>query len=70
MHIRISLRSASIHDNRLKKIMDVMRYFNNVHFDVQGIIPDQNRGNSLHDYMFATNSDGDDLTAIDESILL
>lgn len=62
--------SNLIHDNRLKKIMDVMRYFNNVHFDVQGIIPDQNRGNSLHDYMFATNSDGDDLTAIDESILL
>lgn len=57
------------HNERLRKILNVMHYFNNVHFDVQGLMPDQNRGNSLQDYLFTTNNDGDDLSAVDSSIL-
>ena len=57
------------HNERLKKILTVMHYFNNVHFDVQGLMPDQNRGNSLQEYLFTTNNDGDDLSAVDSSIL-
>ena len=57
------------HNERLRKILNVMHYFNNVHFDVQGLMPDQNRGNSLQDYLFTTNNDGDDLSAVNSSIL-
>lgn len=69
--ITISFDTSNlIHDERLKKIMEVMHYFNGVHLDIKGIIPNQNRGNSLEDYLFAINKDGDDLTAISESVIL
>lgn len=68
--LTLSFDSCNLqHNERLRKILNVMHYFNNVHFDVQGLMPDQNRGNSLQDYLFTTNNDGDDLSAVDSNIL-
>lgn len=48
-------------DDRVNKIMEVMRYFNNVHLDLATLNPDTHRGDMLEDYLFneqnETNSD-------------
>ena len=49
-------------DDRIEKIMEVMRYFNNVHLDVATLNPDQHRAERLEDYLFnANNPDNSDL---------
>ena len=50
-------------DERVNKIMDVMRYFNNVHLNLATLNPDQHRGESLDDYLFnETNEANNDLS--------
>lgn len=50
-------------DDRINKIMEVMRYFNNVHLDVATLNPDQHRAEHLEEYLFdANNSDNSDLS--------
>ena len=45
-------------DNRVKKIMEVMHYFNNVHVNLATLNPDTHRGEQLKDYLFNdTNMD-------------
>lgn len=44
-------------DERVNKIMDVMRYFNNVHLNLATLNPDQHRGESLDDYLFNERND-------------
>ncbi len=45
-------------DNRVKKIMEVMHYFNNVHLNLATLNPDTHRGEQLEDYLFNdTNMD-------------
>ena len=43
-------------DDRINKIMEVMRYFNNVHLDVATLNPDQHRAEHLEEYLFDTNN--------------
>lgn len=51
-------------DDRINKIMEVMRYFNNVHLDVATLNPDQHRAERLEEYLFdANNADNSDLSA-------
>lgn len=51
-------------DDRINKIMEVMRYFNNVHLDVATLNPDQHRAEHLEEYLFdANNADNSDLSA-------
>ena len=50
-------------DDRINKIMEVMRYFNNVHLDVATLNPDQHRAEHLEEYLFdANNADNSDLS--------
>lgn len=50
-------------DDRINKIMEVMRYFNNVHLDVATLNPDQHRAEHLEEYLFnANNTDNSDLS--------
>ncbi len=64
---KISLTFDTINlmmDDRINKIMEVMRYFNNVHLEVATLNPDLNRAEHLEDYLFnANNADNSDLTA-------
>ena len=49
-------------DNRINKIMEVMRYFNNVHLDVATLNPDKRRAEHLEEYLFNDNNvDNSDL---------
>lgn len=43
-------------DDRINKIMEVMRYFNNVHLDVATLNPDQHRAEHLEEYLFDVNN--------------
>ena len=53
-------------DERINKIMEVMRYFNNVHLDVASLNPDQHRAEHLEEYLFdANNVANSDLTPAD-----
>ncbi len=51
-------------DDRIGKIMEVMRFFNNVHLDLATLNPNKHRADNLNDYLFndnnADNSDLDD----------
>lgn len=50
-------------DDRINKIMEVMRYFNNVHLDVATLNPDQHRAERLEEYLFdANNTNNSDLS--------
>lgn len=50
-------------DDRVNKIMEVMRYFNNVHLDVATLNPDQHRAERLEEYLFDNNNaDNSDLS--------
>ncbi len=50
-------------DDRINKIMEVMRYFNNVHLDVATLNPDQHRAERLEEYLFdANNANNSDLS--------
>lgn len=64
---KISLTFDTINlmmDDRINKIMEVMRYFNNVHLEVATLNPDLNRAEHLEYYLFnANNADNSDLTA-------
>lgn len=42
-------------DERLNKIMEVMRYFKNVHLDIASLAPDKHRGETLDSYLFNEN---------------
>jgi len=44
-------------DERVNKIMEVMRYFNNVHLNLATLNPDQHRGEKLDDYLFNEKND-------------
>ena len=49
-------------DDRINKIMEVMRYFNNVHLDVATLNPDKHRAENLEEYLFNDNNlDNSDL---------
>jgi hypothetical protein len=49
-------------DNRINKIMEVMRFFNNVHLDVATLNPDKQRANDMEQYLFNDNNiDNSDL---------
>ncbi|MBQ8720781.1 MAG: hypothetical protein IJY67_01310 [Paludibacteraceae bacterium] len=49
-------------DERVDKIMDVMRYFNNVHLDLVSLVPNQSRAEAIDDYCFnVNNADNSDL---------
>lgn len=49
-------------DDRIEKIMEVMRYFNNVHLDVATLNPDQHRAERIEEYLFNPNNpDNSDL---------
>lgn len=43
-------------DDRINKIMEVMRYFNNVHLDVATLNPDKHRAEHLEQYLFNDNN--------------
>lgn len=43
-------------DDRINKIMEVMRYFNNVHLDVATLNPDKRRAEHLEEYLFNNNN--------------
>ena len=43
-------------DDRISKIMEVMRYFNNVHLDVTTLNPDKRRADNLEEYLFNDNN--------------
>ena len=51
-------------DDRIGKIMEVMRFFNNVHLDLATLNPNKHRADNFNDYLFndnnADNSDLDD----------
>ena len=65
---RVTLSFGSVNileDDRVHKIMQVMRYFNDVHLNIASMNPDISRGETLNDILFngnnASNSDlGDD----------
>ena len=49
-------------DDRINKIMEVMRYFNNVHLDVSTLNPNKHRAENLEEYLFNDNNiDNSDL---------
>lgn len=49
-------------DDRVNKIMEVMRYFNNVHLDVSTLNPSKHRAENLDEYLFNDNNiDNSDL---------
>lgn len=49
-------------DDRINKIMEVMRYFNNVHLDVATLNPNKHRAENLEEYLFNDNNiDNSDL---------
>lgn len=51
-------------DERINKIMEVMRYFNNVHLDIATLNPDQRRAEHLEEYLFdVNNAENSDLTS-------
>ena len=53
-------------DERIDRIMEVMRYFNNVHLDVATLNPDQHRAEHLEDYLFDNNNvENSDLSLAD-----
>ena len=43
-------------DDRIGKIMEVMRFFNNVHLDIATLNPDKHRAENLNDYLFSGNN--------------
>ncbi len=43
-------------DDRVDKIMEVMRYFNNVHLDMATLNPNQHRAECLEEYLFNSNN--------------
>lgn len=43
-------------DDRVNKIMEVMRYFNNVHLDMATLNPNQHRAECLEEYLFNPNN--------------
>lgn len=43
-------------DDRINKIMEVMRYFNNVHLDVATLNPDKRRAEHMEEYLFNNNN--------------
>ncbi len=43
-------------DDRVDKIMQVMRYFNNVHLNLSTLIPDTRRADNLDEYSFHSNN--------------
>lgn len=50
-------------DERINKIMEVMRYFNNVHLDVTTLNPNLRRADYLEEYLFdANNASNSDLS--------
>ena len=53
-------------DERINKILEVMRYFNNVHLNVATLNPDQHRAEHLEDYLFDNNNvENSDLSLAD-----
>lgn len=51
-----------IMDERINKIMDVMRYFNNIHLDIETLNPNKHRAECLEEYLFNdNNADSSDL---------
>lgn len=43
-------------DERITKIMEVMRFFNNVHLDIATLNPNKHRAEHLEDYLFNDNN--------------
>jgi hypothetical protein len=43
-------------DDRVDKIMQVMRYFNNVHLNLSSLNPDTRRADNLDEYSFHSNN--------------
>ena len=43
-------------DDRIGKIMEVMRFFNNVHLDIATLNPNKHRAEHLEDYLFNDNN--------------
>jgi len=43
-------------DERVDKIMQVMRYFNNVHLNLSTLTPDTRRADNLDEYSFQSNN--------------
>ncbi len=67
--LTISFDTANLMmDERVNKIIEVMRYFNNVHLDLVALNPNKQRGERLSDYLFnennSSNSEIDDKTSI------
>ena len=43
-------------DDRVHKIMDVLRYFNKVHLDLVSLNPNKQRANDMDQYLFDDNN--------------
>ena len=43
-------------DERITKIMEVMRFFNNIHLDITTLNPNKHRAEHLEDYLFNDNN--------------
>ena len=56
---RVTLSFGSVNlleDDRVHKIMHVMKYFNDVHLDIASMDPNTNRGETLDDILFNNNN--------------